>query len=433
MNPENFASKLRTCSRRRFLAVSGLGLAAPGWLPLWGAETSSAHPFASFDREMTAFMEPRKVPGGALAVVKDRRLVYAKGYGWADREKQVPALPTTVFRIASVSKPITAVAVLKLVQDKKLDLDMEAFPAAGFPLAAGEGKIADPRLRKITLRHLLQHTAGWDRDKSGDPMFRWRSIAREQGVSGPPDPRVVIRHMLGQRLDYDPGTQYAYSNFGYCVLGRVIEQVTGQSYEQAVQERVLHPCGIHKARIGDSLTSPPDETHYYTTETGKVRSVFPGTPELVAAPYGSFSMRVMDAHGGWAVSAAGLARFAAALDDPERCPVLRPETIQMMYAPPPAPAWRNSDGSLKAAYYGCGWMVRPAGTRGGANYWHAGSLPGTNTLLVRRWDGLSWVALFNQRSEDKHLPDDAIDGALHRAAAGVPQWPEADRFGEFEV
>ena len=137
----------------------------------------------------------------------------------------------------------------------------------------------------------------------------------------------------------------------------------------------------------------------------------------------------MDAHGGWIASAVDLARFAAALDDPAQCPVLKKESLANLYEPPPPPVSRKKDGSLADSFYGCGWMVRPVGNDGRANYWHDGSLPGTSTLLVRRSDGLSWAALFNQRSEDPKLPDGAIDGALHRAADATGEWPAEDLFG----
>ena len=99
-----------------------------------------------------------------------------------------------------------------------------------------------------------------------------------------------------------------------------------------------------------------------------------------------------------------------------------------MYDPPPPPVSRNRVNQLDDAYYGCGWMVRPIGQSRSANYWHNGSLPGTFALLVRRWDGLSWAVLFNQRSEDIKLPDAAIDRALHRAADSVTEWPNEDGF-----
>lgn len=386
-----------------------------------------------FDREMEQFMKARSVPGGALAVVKDGRLVYAKGYGWADREKVVPVTPTSLFRIASVSKPVTAVAVMKLVEEGRLALDAKAFDIVRLPPVLTQRKKPDPRLKRVTVRQLLQHTGGWDRDKSFDPMFRPVEIAEVVGVPYPAAPEDVIRYMVGQRLDFDPGTRYAYSNFGYCVLGRIIETITSMKYEQYVKKHILAPIGIQRMRVGASLLRKraKGEVRYYTPDNSKSDSVFPERQGKVPTPYGSFHLEAMDAHGGWIASAVDLARFAAALHNPQHCPLLKPETIEMMYAPPPPPAWRNDDGTLKDAYYACGWMVRPV-KDGKANYWHAGSLPGTATLLVRRWDGLSWAVLFNQRSNDARLPDNEIDAAMYRAADAVQRWTKEDLFPQFE-
>src|ERR1041385_2839566 len=421
-------------TRRVFLGVCGTGALA-ATLRLNAADkpsppgklTSIAE---ACDREVTEFMAARHVPGGALAVVKDRRLVYAKGYGWGDREKKNPARPDSLFRIASVSKPITAVAVLRLVEQMKLSLDARAFDLVKLqPVLDGDRK-PDPRLAAITIRQLLQHTGGWDRDKSFDPMFRATRIARAMGEPPPAGPPAVIRYMLGQPLDFDPGTRFAYSNFGYCVLGRVIEKATKQTYEKFVQEKILAPIGIRRMRIGASLDGRQavGEVRYYTSKDEQGENVFPGTARRVPWPYGGFHLEAMDAHGGWIASAVDLARFAAALDDPRRSPLLKPSTFETMYAAPPAPVSRQNDGSLDAAWYGCGWNVRPIAEDDEANYWHSGSLPGTSTLLVRRWDGLSWAVLFNQRSEDKALPDGAIDGALHRAADAVADWPKENLF-----
>jgi len=293
--------------------------------------------------------------------------------------------------------------------------------------------------------------------------------------------------MLGQPLDFDPGTRYAYSNFGYCVLGRVIERTAGTSYDQFVREQVLAPIGIRRMRIGASLAEKraEGEVRYYTPQDEKTDSVFDASPSTrspsgaqrggntgnpppappkagrnrgggsaqvpspygqesgsvtgnarkgkqVPWPYGGFCLESMDAHGGWIASAVDLARFAAALQDAEHSPLLKPETMQTMQQPPEPPVSRNEDGSLKDYYYGCGWSVRPVGKDGKANYWHAGSLPGTSTLLVRRHDGVSWVILFNQRSDDKKLPDSEIDPALHRAANAVTDWPRHDLFQQYK-
>ncbi|MBI5384423.1 MAG: beta-lactamase family protein [Verrucomicrobia bacterium] len=404
---------------------------APSILLQAADKQADDHPLASFDREVELFMQARKIPGGALAVVKDRKLVCARGYGWADREKQIPAKPDTLFRIASISKPITAVAVLRLVEENRLGLDAKAFELLNLEPVFAKEKKPDVRLKQITIRHLLQHTAGWDRDKSGDPMFRSRAIAAATATTPPAMSVAIIRYMLGQPLDFDPGERYAYSNFGYCALGRVIEKLTGLSYERFVQEQVLARCGIKAMCCGASLASRPGESRYYTAKANEGRSVFGNGEETVPEPYGTFCLEAMDAHGGWLASAVDLARLAAAVDDPQHSPLLKPGTLELMSAPPTAPAWRKSDGSLQEAYYGCGWMVRPRGVKGRPNHWHSGSLPGTATLLVRRGDGLSWAVLFNQRSGDKKLPDEAIDPALHRAAAAVKEWPTEDSFSRW--
>src|SRR5438093_11856975 len=148
-------------TRRRFIAACGLGVPAIGLLSGLSVEKKKLSVAEAFDREMEAFMQARNVPGGALTVVKGRRLVYARGYGWADREKKSPAQPGSLFRIASVSKPFTAVATLKLAEEQRLDLDAHAFDILKVTPFLAEGKKADARLSRITIRHLLQHTGGW--------------------------------------------------------------------------------------------------------------------------------------------------------------------------------------------------------------------------------------------------------------------------------
>ena len=240
--------------RRQFLKLGAVALAATahgcGSLPPGPRKFSIDQ---AFDREMEAFMQARNIPGGALAVVKDRRLVYARGYGWADREKMIPVQPASLFRIASVSKPITAVAVLKLIEEGRLSLDTRALPLLGLTPLIASFRDPEPRLRQITIRHLLQHTGGWDRDKSFDPMFRPEQIAQAAHSPSPATAEQIIRYMLSMPLAFDPGTRHAYSNFGYCVLGRVIEKVTGGPYEKFVREKILAPAGITDMRIGATL------------------------------------------------------------------------------------------------------------------------------------------------------------------------------------
>ncbi|HEY8021713.1 MAG TPA: serine hydrolase domain-containing protein, partial [Thermoanaerobaculia bacterium] len=118
---------------------------------------------ASYDRIVPALLAKWGVPGAAVAVVKDGRLVLARGYGWADRQERRPVEPDSLFRIASLSKSLTSAAILGLVEEGRLRLDDRAFDLLG--LAPRPGARANPDLRRITLRNLLQHSGGWDRDK----------------------------------------------------------------------------------------------------------------------------------------------------------------------------------------------------------------------------------------------------------------------------
>ncbi len=374
-------------------------------------------------------MEERKVPGGALAVLRRGRLVYARGYGLADRAKVLAVRTDSLFRIASISKPITAVAVLKLVEEGRLSLDAPVLRVLRLTEAHGHGPPRDSRFRDVTIRHLLHHTGGWDREQTFDPMFGIGPRELRDRSSGPPGPPEIIRYMMDQPLQFDPGARYAYSNFGYCLLGRVIEQVTGTSYEDFVRERILAPIRITRMRLGRSLEDQahPDEVRYYTREDKQLMSVFPGTSAKVPAPYGGFNIEAMEAHGGWVASVLDLVRFAAAFDTSPVTAPIKHHTIRLMVAPPPAPVARNDAGKVEEKYYSCGWMNRRVGANR-VNRWHNGSLPGSWGLLVRRWDGLSWAALFNQRSEDVQLPDSAIDAALHRAADAVDRWPKINLF-----
>jgi N-acyl-D-amino-acid deacylase len=141
----------------------------------------------------------------------------------------------------------------------------------------------------------------------------------------------------------------------------------------------------------------------------------------------------MDAHGGWVASAVDLVRFASAFDDPKRCPVLSPAGIRTMFSPPAGPVGPEPGGRPKERYYGCGWSVQVLGPRGVGNTWHTGAMPGTSTLLVRRFDGLDWAVLFNtQHGPGGEKLADLIDPLLHQAADSVRAWPKEDLFGKYD-
>ncbi|HEY8506498.1 MAG TPA: serine hydrolase domain-containing protein [Gemmataceae bacterium] len=391
---------------------------------------------ASFDRLMRSFVAAHDVPGAALAVSRGGRLVYARGFGFADPKTKEPVQPDSLFRIASISKPITAAAVLRLADQGRLRLDERVFPLLDVEPHLEEGKSPDPRLGEITVLHLLRHTGGWDRSKSFDPMVMESArIARALGSEPPASAGQIIRYMAGRPLDFAPGERYAYSNFGYCLLGRVIEKVTGRPYEEAVRLEVFAPLGIRKPRLGKTLPegrAPGEVT--YDTRDGRTAPAVVGEKigEPVPMPYGAWYLEAMDAHGGWVASAPDLVRFAAAFDDPKLSPLMSEEAVGVMFARPEGSAGYEADGTPKETYYGCGWQVVAAGEKGEQNHFHTGSLDGTSTILVRRADGLNWAVLFNRRNgRGRKALASLIDPLVHEAADEVKEWPEEDLFGRY--
>jgi len=426
----------RRASRRTFLKVAAAGATgfAVGGGSTRGADvpvTGEAQPaLAGFDALMTDFLRKTGVPGAAVAVTKNGRLVYARGFGFAEEGK--PVEPDALFRIASISKPITAAAVLRLVGQGKLDLDGRALDVVTLRPAAG--KELDPRWRDITLRHLLRHTAGWDRGKSGDPIGRPAEIARTLEMELPVGPEEVVRYTVGLPLDFDPGSAYAYSNVGYLVLGRAIEAATGRKYEEYVRAEILGPLGITSPRLGKARIEErlPREVMYRDAEkrTGPA-VVGPRIGEEVPLPYGAENLDGYEAHGGWVASAVDLVKFACAFDDPERCPILDRSAIESMWERPAGRPGHEEDGNPKAMFYGLGWLVRPV-REGKANTWHNGLIAGTSTLLVRRWDGINWAVLFNtQATEGGERLSDLVDPLVHPVADGVKEWPEGDFFPKY--
>lgn len=309
-----------------------------------------------------AFMRRHDVPGVGVAIADGDRVAYDRAFGLADRPAGVPLETGHRFRIASVSKPITATAVFRLVQADRLRLDEPVF-GRGAVLGDAYGELAaGSALGAVTVDHLLTHAAGGWSNERDDPMSRHRGL----------DHADLIRWTLAHRpLDHAPGSRFVYSNFGYCLLGRVIEKRSRRSYEAFVREEVLARAGIADMVIaGNGLGGRrADEVRYHA----------PGTEDPYAA-----NVRRMDSHGGWLARASDVARFAAALRDASSSRILEPASLRAMLAP-----------SVADPTYARGWSVNAKGTA-----WHMGSLPGTSTIVVRTRGRLSWAILTNASQRD---------------------------------
>jgi N-acyl-D-amino-acid deacylase len=308
--------------------------------------------------------------------------VLSRGYGWADRERTKPLPEDAPFRLASVTKMITAAAVQKLIRDGKLRRDTKVYDLLG--LEPPPGQALDPRWKAVTVGHLLDHQSGWDVDKAGfDPMFHSVEISAALGKPGPASAADVIRYMAGRPLQFDPGAKTVYSNFGYCLLGRVIEKVSGQSYLDYLRTAVLEPAGAKGVALGRTLPADRNPREPFYSDPNRVRNVMrPESKDKVPEPDGGFCLEALDSHGGLIASAADVARFltAFALDGGPA-------------ADPPA---------------------------AGAIF---GSLPGTHTMALLRADGVRIVVLFNQRADPSGLDYFKIEEVMNRTAQLVKRWP----------
>lgn len=385
----------------------------PGGMPITGTGPAA---LAALDLAVEKILLRHGVPGGAMAVAKDGRLVHARGYGWAFYEKNELATPQALFGLASVSKPITALATLKLAEEGKLRLDDSAFALLGYPKPPPR-IVPDPRLVKVTVRQLLNHSGGWDRDKSGDPVNWSFQVSRALGVPMPINEDQLIQYMLGVPLDFDPGTRAVYSNIGYIILGQIIGRVSGTPYEQYVRSAVLKPMGITRARLHDR------EGNYFSGEArrydaGVVRALPP------------FSMPWLDAAGGWAGSVVDLARMMTAVDGSRTGkPFLGAAMMKEMLAPPPAPVAARPDGT----HYGLGWdAVRIL--EGKPSYAKEGTWQGARAVVKRRFDGINMAFVCNAQARldqlDLRIANDALK-EVQAALADVKEWPKVDLFEHY--
>ena len=374
---------------------------------VWQEAGPDVPELSAFDQTMREFMVSHKVSAGSLAITYNANLVFARGYTWS-KEGSPAIQPTSLFRIASLSKPITSAGIMKLIEENQLRLDDKFIDI--LPYGTAEGQAMDLNLGKVTILHLLEHLGGWDHDRAFDPMFADKKISKALGVPLPVTQANIITFMNGQPLQYEPGTKCAYSNYGYCLLGRVIEQKTGLSYEDFIKRFILSPLDINRMQIGRSNRED--------RALGEVR--YESKHESV---YGAFNLENMDSHGGWLASAIDLARFAAAFDDPSDCPILSADSVETMFSPPATVDLDNYKSGEK--YYACGWGVRDYG-EDGRSTWHAGSLPGCYAIMARWSNGVNCVALFNRRGRGI----EKIDPILWKTVESISAWPEHNLFPE---
>ena len=377
----------------------------------------------SFDSAVEQFISKWQVPGATLAIVKDGRLVLARGYGLANRDTGRVLQPDALLRVASISKAITATAAMRLIQEGKLSLEEPVFAYLG-------QTPADSRAAQITVRNLLEHEGGWDNAAArGELINRVGDINALSGTSNPPPDSAVVRYLAQQQLDLAPSTRYVYSNTGFYLLGRVIEKAAGQSFEHYVRS-FYAGAGINRMRLakGPLAQHHPDESRYHMpVGTAPVNSVYPQFPGSFQQPDGGYTIDTYQGAGQWVLSVIDLARLMNAADGVSTKPdLISASTHALMIERP------RSISTTAGSFHAKGWMVQPF-SNGTTTMWYTGSLPGHRSYVTKYSNGVTWVVLFNLRPSDAQ--DAAFSGEISKlmgdAQAGITQWPTHDLFDQF--
>lgn len=293
-------------------------------------------------REIDALVEHQRtadqLPGVSVAVALNGQVIFRKAYGWADLENNVPATPESLFRTASVAKPMTAVGALELVEQGKLDLDapiQKYCPA--FPLKPWT----------ITTRQLLGHLSGIRAYQNREIYSTVHYVNTVDGMSFFKDDPLL----------FEPGTRFFYTTYGYTVVGCVIEGASGEKYPEYMEEHVFKPAGMEHIAVDDVYTIVPHRVAGYDKLNGKI----------INMPLNDTSYKIPG--GGYVASAEDLVKFANAVMVGK---LLRPETVNAMWMPQ-----KTRDG--KPTNYGMGWGK--AELDGEVIYAHSGDQPGTRTSL----------------------------------------------------
>jgi CubicO group peptidase (beta-lactamase class C family) len=362
---------------------------------------------------INSFLHKWSVAGASVAVSKHGKLIYARGFGLADTAEQIQAQPFSQFRIASISKLITAIAIMRLHEQGKLSLEDKVFGPTGILNDPLFNEPKDKRVYDITIGQLLSHEAGWTQ-RYGDQMFMPIVVAEKLNVKPPVDTKMILRFALDKRLHYTPGMGRAYSNLGYSVLGLVIEKITGMPYEKYCKQEIMEPLGIYDMTIAGNLQSEkaPFEVTYYEPSDVVLKPSIYGTGELVTPCYGGNDIRSLGGAGAWIATAPDLMRLLLAIDGFQTRPdILSYQSIQFMTD--------NSNGFAPV-----GWKT----TVMDGNWFRTGSFPGSAGMLKRQPDGTAWVVLLNSSAWNGPEIYSYINKMMTRVISKVNPLQEYDLF-----
>ena len=358
---------------------------------LWMGAGLSGNDQNLINNKVKKYMDDFNIPGLSIAVMKDGKLVFARGYGQSDQSNGNMVSPNSLFRIASVSKPVTSSAIMRLTETTNLKLGDKLFGPGGIlgDLCAGSNSCIDKTdAEKITVQSCLEHSTGWTDDAvwnqyqlNNADITKWALKNYAQGTA--------------------PGANYKYINFDYFLLGRVIEKKSGQTYENYVKSAILSKCGITRMRIGKDAASgkAPNEVNYYSDNTGD--------------PY-ALKLTRMDANGGWIARPIDLLLFAAGIDGLNNRPdIISPGTLTTM---------RTISMASGAGNYAKGLIVD------GDLWKHNGCMPGTLAALSHFKNGISVAISINIRPKNDQCTGSGMYPLIKDIAESSVVWPGYDLF-----
>ena len=354
------------------------------WLVLAGAAPALADvvPKAAIDRLVTAEMARQRIPGLALAVLRHGQPVYVRGYGVASLEWPREVRPDTRFQIGSIGKQFTAVAVMMLVRDGRLELDA--------PLARYLPEVP-AAWSAVTLRRMLAHQSGIAQlDGEGRHLLDLRHEYSDE---------EYLRLAISQPLEFEPGTDAAYSDTAYVLLGVVINRVTGRFYGDLLAERVFAPLAMERTRvISDEDIVPGRASGYELDEGGALRNQSFVSAALNRTADGSLYSTVLD-----------LARWDAALREGTLLPTaaMQAALVPVQLADGGQTHW-PPDGDEddlapgQPVSYGYGWFLDPLD--GHRRMWHFGTTRGFRSAIMRLPDeNMTAIVLCNRSDLDARM------------------------------
>ena len=365
------------------------------------------------------------LPGAQIAVAQNGQLRCAGALGYADAATKRAMRPTTLMRVGSISKPITGMAILRLVEDGKITLDDPIVKYFSDLLPSGGP--ADSRWNRVTIRNLMQHSMGWDRAVGGEPIQSSRNISRALGIRGPATSTDMARWLFTQRLHFDPGAHDSYTGAAYALASVIVERVSGMPYERFVRSQVLEPLGIRVSmRIGRTLQEgrafPDDPARLeasYDPPAAPVPSVFPYITGNVPAPYGEFYTESMEGSGGWTATAPALVRFVDRIMGRGGPAFFKQSTIDLMTAKP------TYEAASATSWYGIGWQIVQAAA--GFRLRFAGALRGTTGEIYHLPNGNTYAFITNSSGNDPDFSN-LLSNYLFQNLSGLPGIGGADLY-----